>query len=257
MLYVGSLLKHKCRICFHSNWLFFFPLSISIFQGQLLQGTIRENIKKELGKSILQLFAPEIHLSIFSLLFVISSILHSRKLSFPSSPLFVLPSVFVVSCVWSFVLVFKYIPCLDKKQHIKATRPKMGHLRLSPFLFDRTFGGFFCSVCVCASDILAAQFWVHRGWTCLSSQAVPLYPVADQYFSVWYSPSVAVPSHPGGQPGAAQNRSGCEESCTDSPFLHHRDSCPWGLYIECCKRKALKWLSGEGMGNACEESTEQ
>lgn len=84
----------------------------------------------------------------------------------------------VVSWVWSFFLVFKYIPCLGEKQHTKATRPKMGHLRVWPFLFAWTwfffvFCFFFRTVCVCVSDILPVQFWEHRDWRLLSSQAVP------------------------------------------------------------------------------------
>lgn len=143
---------------------FFPPLSISIFQGQLLQGTIWENIKKELGKIILQLFAPEIHLSIFYHLFATSSILHFRNQSFPSSPLFVLLTAFLwspgsgASFTSSVVLVFKYIPCLGEKQHIKATRPKLEHLRVWLFLLFELFFFFFCTVYVCVSDILSVQF---------------------------------------------------------------------------------------------------
>lgn len=145
---------------------FFPPLSISVFQGQLLQGTIWENIKKELGKIkiILQLFVPEIHLSIFYHLFATSSILHFRNLSFPSSPLFVLLTAFLwspgsgASFTSSVVLVFKYIPCLGEKQHIKATRPKLEHLRVWLFLLFELFFFFFCTVYVCVSDILSVQF---------------------------------------------------------------------------------------------------
>lgn len=71
---------------------------------------------------------------------------------------------------------------------------------------------------------------------------------------------MAVPSHPSGQPGAAQNRSRCEG--VRSPAQIHPSSTTetvshGDFILNVAKRKALKWLRGEGVGNACEESTEQ
>lgn len=71
---------------------------------------------------------------------------------------------------------------------------------------------------------------------------------------------MAVASHPGGQPGAAQNRRRCEG--VRSPAQMHPSSTTemvahGDFILNGAKIKALKWFSGEGMGNACEESTEQ
>lgn len=56
---------------------------------------------------------------------------------------------------------------------------------------------------------------------------------------------------------------GCEESCADPAH----PSCAkevvavggirWDFLLNAARRKALKWISGKGMGNACKESTEE
>lgn len=130
MLYVGGLRKYKCRICFHSNLLLFFsPSQYFHFPATVVMRNNLGEHQQGVRKNYIAIICTRNPFKHFFTSYLPPAQFYTpQKIVLPLlTSLCPSQCLQVVSWVWSFFLVFKYIPCLGEKQRIKATRPKMGY----------------------------------------------------------------------------------------------------------------------------------
>lgn len=163
----------SAKFAFTPFFIFFPPgCSFSHPGAGILGGTIWENIRKELWKIISLLFAPEICLSIILILSAHFYLLATCSFHCVSLSLSHLPSAFMwspgprASFPSSAVLVLKHTPCSREKQHIKATRPKLGHVKVLVFTFCLVFFLFVTCVSVLAAYFLFSSERTEIGGLC-------------------------------------------------------------------------------------------